>query len=106
LSVVIAFGKPQGVISEENRVEKYSDRKGKFIELSQKESGAHFKRSVSSESACATSSSSNVANQNKKRGMVLPYVPLSLSFNEISYAVDMPQVSSNSLYTCELFIKA
>jgi hypothetical protein len=105
LSVIIAFGKPYAVISEENPVEKHRDRKGKFIELSQNERGADFKRSVASESARATNSPSNVTNQNKKQGMVLPFVPISLSFDEISYAVDMPQVSSNSLYTCELFIK-
>ncbi|KAE8056426.1 hypothetical protein FH972_013201 [Carpinus fangiana] len=91
LSYLNPFGKPHAVISEENPVEKHRDRKGKFIELSQNERGADFKRSVASESACATNSRSNVANQNKKQGMVLPFVPLSLSFDEISYAVDMPQ---------------
>ncbi|GLT60907.1 hypothetical protein SLA2020_336470 [Shorea laevis] len=96
LSYLNPFGKSRAAISGENPVEKHSDRKGKFIELSQNEramseSEAHFKGSVSSESACATSSSSNGANQNKKQGMVLPFVPLSLSFDEISYAVDMPQ---------------
>jgi len=32
------------------------------------------------------------AYQNGKRGMVLPFEPLSLAFDEIRYAVDMPQV--------------
>jgi len=105
LSVVIAFGKPQAVISREKPIEIHNDKKGKFIVPSQNERGAHFKRSTSPESACATRISSNVANQNKKQGMALPFVPLSLSFDEISYAVDMPQVSSDSIYTCELFIK-
>ncbi|XP_062165228.1 pleiotropic drug resistance protein 1-like isoform X1 [Alnus glutinosa] len=81
LSYLNPFGKPQAVISGEKPVEK----------LSQNEKGANFKRSVSSGSACATSSSSIVANRNKKGGMVLPFVPLLLSFDEISYAVDMPQ---------------
>lgn len=27
-----------------------------------------------------------------RRGMVLPFKPLSLTFDEISYSVDMPQV--------------
>ncbi|XP_043694952.1 pleiotropic drug resistance protein 1-like isoform X2 [Telopea speciosissima] len=35
---------------------------------------------------CETSS-----NQNKKRGMVLPFEPLSITFDEIKYAVGMPQ---------------
>ena len=34
---VIAFGKPQAVISEENPVEKHSDGKEKYIELSHNE---------------------------------------------------------------------
>lgn len=33
------------------------------------------------------------ANRTRKRGMVLPFEPLSITFNEIRYAVDMPQVS-------------
>ncbi|GLT60903.1 hypothetical protein SLA2020_336430 [Shorea laevis] len=99
LSYLNPFGKPRVVISGENPVEKHSDRKGKFIELSHNERGAHFKRSVSSESACSTRSSSNVANHNKKQGMVLPFVPLSLSFDEISYAVDMPQETNTQGFT-------
>lgn len=31
-------------------------------------------------------------NGNKKRGMVLPFLALSLTFDEIKYSVDMPQV--------------
>ncbi|XP_062165227.1 pleiotropic drug resistance protein 1-like [Alnus glutinosa] len=91
LSYLNPFGKPQAVISGEKPIEIHNDRKGKFIVPSQNERGAHFKRSTSPESACATRISSNVANQNKKQGMALPFVPLSLSFDEISYAVDMPQ---------------
>lgn len=29
---------------------------------------------------------------NRKRGMVLPFEPLSIAFDEIRYAIDMPQV--------------
>lgn len=35
-----------------------------------------------------------------KRGMVLPFKPLSLSFDNVNYYVDMPAVSS--LYTSHL----
>lgn len=34
----------------------------------------------------------NKASSSKERGMVLPFVPLSLTFDEIRYSVDMPQV--------------
>ncbi|XP_075642105.1 pleiotropic drug resistance protein 1-like isoform X7 [Castanea sativa] len=71
LSYLHPFGKPQAVISEENPVEKHTD----------------FQRSLSSESSFAT----RRVNQNKKQGMVLPFVPLSITFDDISYAVDMHQ---------------
>ena len=32
-------------------------------------------------------------NQEPKKGMVLPFQPLSLAFNHVSYYVDMPAVS-------------
>lgn len=32
------------------------------------------------------------ANEKKKKGMVLPFAPLSLTFNDIVYSVDMPSV--------------
>lgn len=31
-----------------------------------------------------------------KRGMVLPFTPLAMSFNEVNYYVDMPPVSAFS----------
>jgi len=34
----------------------------------------------------------NKATDRGKRGMVLPFQPLSLTFDEIRYSVDMPQV--------------
>ncbi|KAL4603728.1 hypothetical protein ACB092_10G144600 [Castanea dentata] len=92
LSYLHPFGKPQAVISEENPVEKHSDGKEKYIELSHNEKtsserGADFQRSLSSESSFAA----RRVNQNKKQGMVLPFVPLSITFDDISYAVDMHQ---------------
>lgn len=34
----------------------------------------------------------DVNGNRKKRGMVLPFLPLSLTFGDIKYSVDMPQV--------------
>jgi len=31
--------------------------------------------------------------QNKKKGMVLPFAPLSITFDNVKYSVDMPQVN-------------
>lgn len=33
------------------------------------------------------------ANQPKRRGMVLPFEPHSLTFDDVTYSVDMPQVT-------------
>ncbi|KAF5787058.1 hypothetical protein HanXRQr2_Chr10g0448541 [Helianthus annuus] len=41
--------------------------------------------------------STNEGNADKKRGMILPFEPHSITFNNIKYSVDMPQVISYSL---------
>jgi len=46
--------------------------------------------------AISHSGSCNSAVGNTRRGMVLPFQPLSLAFNHINYYVDMPAVS----YSC------
>lgn len=47
-------------------------------------------------SASSTSSSMRVdaiqAYENKKKGMILPFEPHSITFDEVKYSVDMPQV--------------
>lgn len=37
-------------------------------------------------------STSVETNHNRKRGMVLPFEPHSITFDEVTYSVDMPQV--------------
>ncbi|KAG5244333.1 pleiotropic drug resistance protein [Salix suchowensis] len=70
------FGKPQAILSEEALSERDANRTGNVIDLS----------------TTGKSSSGNLgdANQNK-RGMVLPFQPLSITFEDIRYSVDMPQ---------------
>ncbi|GFS44954.1 pleiotropic drug resistance 12 [Actinidia rufa] len=53
--------------------------------------GNEVRRSVSSRSMSSRVGSISEAKQNRKRGMVLPFEPLSITFDEIRYAVDMPQ---------------
>ena len=38
------------------------------------------------------------SNKGPKRGMVLPFQPLSLAFNNVNYYVDMPSVSNHVSY--------
>lgn len=35
------------------------------------------------------------SDQNKKRGMILPFTPLSITFDDIRYSVDMPEVKGS-----------
>ncbi|KAL9400281.1 hypothetical protein Peur_009242 [Populus x canadensis] len=89
------FGKPQAILSKEALAERDANRTENFIELSTrgKSSSERGKDSKTNSSARAPSlrmPSLGDANQNK-RGMVLPFQPLSITFEEIRYSVDMPQ---------------
>ncbi|XP_038900427.1 pleiotropic drug resistance protein 2-like isoform X1 [Benincasa hispida] len=71
LSFLNPFGDKKAVISEEN-------------------SKSCSKRLLTSSSKGNKSSGVSVANNRTKRGMVLPFQPLSLAFNNVNYYVDMP----------------
>ncbi|KAL6344933.1 hypothetical protein AAG906_006696 [Vitis piasezkii] len=117
LSYLNPFGKPQPILSKETLTEKQANRTGELNELSpggkssagwsltshlyvyahniynlinNTETGARI-QSGSSRSLSARVGSITEADQRRKRGMVLPFEPLSISFDEIRYAVDMPQ---------------
>ncbi|XP_057729421.1 pleiotropic drug resistance protein 1-like [Arachis stenosperma] len=88
------FGKPQALISEEALAERNSVRNDHIIELSSGRNGASDKsngRSVSSRTLSARVGAINGTDRNRKRGMVLPFTPLSITFDEIRYTLDMPQ---------------
>ncbi|KAL8153222.1 hypothetical protein V2J09_010982 [Rumex salicifolius] len=79
LTVLDPIGKPQAILTEETLEEKAASVTGKTIELS---SGG--KR------ASGRSGEIQEVNPSKKRGMVLPFQSLSITFDEIRYSVDMP----------------
>lgn len=56
------------------------------------EGGIETVRSMLLRTMSAGVSDIKETNQNRTRGMVLPFEPLLITFNEIKYAVDMPQV--------------
>ncbi|XP_061346220.1 pleiotropic drug resistance protein 1-like isoform X4 [Gastrolobium bilobum] len=92
------FDKPQALISEESLAERNAGRNEQIIELSstfEVPSGNESRRSLSSRTLSARVGSISAADDNRKRGMVLPFTPLSITFDEISYAVDMPQEMKN-----------
>lgn len=79
-----AYGKSQPSLSEESLKEKNANLTGEVVEESSRERN---RSGHSSENINAIAS----LDQNKK-GMVLPFTPLALTFENIRYSVDMPQV--------------
>lgn len=41
-----------------------------------------------------------------KRGMILPFTPLAMSFDEVKYFVDMPPVRTNSIALVSLLFSS
>ncbi|XP_050231953.1 pleiotropic drug resistance protein 1-like isoform X2 [Mercurialis annua] len=84
LTLLGTFEKPSAFISDDDES---SDKKQGSIQLSQVES--------SHSTNAASGSALDEANQNKKKGMVLPFEPHSLTFDDVVYSVDMPQEMRN-----------
>ncbi|GMP94686.1 hypothetical protein CsSME_00044052 [Camellia sinensis var. sinensis] len=96
LAYLNPFGKPQAILSEETLAERSASKKGGLTELTSKiknssGKGNEVQRSVSSRSMSSRVGSITEADQKRERGMVLPFEPLSITFDDIRYAVDMPQ---------------
>ncbi|XP_023521866.1 pleiotropic drug resistance protein 1-like, partial [Cucurbita pepo subsp. pepo] len=88
------FGKPQAVLSEDTLAEKNANKTGEFEPPTK--TNIFFEREKESQNISSRTLSTRVGstsefNHNNNRGMVLPYEPHSITFDEIRYAVDMPQ---------------
>ncbi|XP_038984626.1 ABC transporter G family member 36-like [Phoenix dactylifera] len=98
LTYIKPFGKAQPSLSEEALNEKYANITGEMepsslTERSISRDSTSKKSARGSRNNDASSSMTDAAanlNQNKK-GMVLPFTPLSITFDNITYSVDMPQ---------------
>ncbi|XP_038975955.1 ABC transporter G family member 36-like isoform X2 [Phoenix dactylifera] len=90
LTYIKPFGKAQPGIPEETLKEKHANLTGEVLEpssTSKSKSSKWIRRSRTS-----SRSRNEVLNSNQnKKGMVLPFVPLSMTFENIRYYVDMPQ---------------
>ncbi|KAL1532447.1 transcription factor, variant 2 [Salvia divinorum] len=73
LTYLNPLGKPQAVISDETLAERNA------IKI-----GQDFAQNAAREDQAVSS------RENRKRGMILPFQPLSITFDDILYAVDMP----------------
>eukprot|EP01018_Ginkgo_biloba_P026515 Gb_28917 [translate_table: standard] len=96
LAYLQPLGKPQALISEDALEEKHANRTG---ESRHGQSSSREMQDISSGRTSAGASqrrrSSYVSNSSSardagKRGMVLPFQPLSLAFDNVNYYVDMP----------------
>ena len=110
-----AVGKPQAIMSSEEMAEKEANRTGKIVSLRKSSSNAknssrslaaigttngtttsRSRRSFSSHQArddeLVVDEEAMAGNGRMKRGMILPFEPLSISFDDVSYYVDMPAV--------------
>ncbi|XXG47536.1 hypothetical protein AAC387_Pa02g2169 [Persea americana] len=81
------LGKSQATLSEEALKEKESDRTGEINGLeTNASSDGNSNRTGNSSSSAQTNNA-----KEKKKGMVLPFAPLCITFDNIKYSVDMPQ---------------
>ncbi|XP_024532537.1 ABC transporter G family member 39 isoform X2 [Selaginella moellendorffii] len=87
LAYFSAPGKPQAVVSEEILEEQNMNRTG---EVSERSVHAKSKRSGRSSNAGDLELTSGRMGADSKRGMILPFQPLAMSFNHVNYYVDMP----------------
>ncbi|KZV20014.1 pleiotropic drug resistance protein 1-like [Dorcoceras hygrometricum] len=95
LTYLNPFGKPHAIMSEETLAERNASKLGDPVELSFKRKSTSGRedsiyRTVSSRSMSSRVGTIGEADPNRKRGMILPFVPLSITFDDIHYAVDMP----------------
>ncbi|KAJ7962916.1 Pleiotropic drug resistance ABC transporter [Quillaja saponaria] len=92
LTYLNEFGKQQAVMPDKSEDSKHDERALKGIEL---QSGGNASSQQSNRdsfgSASVRSEAAIETNHKKKRGMVLPFEQHSLTFDEITYSVDMPQ---------------
>ncbi|KAL9406998.1 hypothetical protein Peur_003970 [Populus x canadensis] len=87
LTVLDAYEKPQAVISEEPES---GDSKG-AVQLSNRGISHQTKTASGVEINRSGSDSIGEASNNRKKGMVLPFEPHSITFDNVIYSVDMPQ---------------
>ncbi|WVZ69752.1 hypothetical protein U9M48_018488 [Paspalum notatum var. saurae] len=86
LTYLKPFGNSRPSVSEEELKEKHANLKGEVLD------GNYLARS--NESGINNETDSTIVEDDSamtKKGMILPFVPLSLTFDNIRYFVDMPQ---------------
>ncbi|KAJ4714209.1 Pleiotropic drug resistance ABC transporter [Melia azedarach] len=86
LTFLNPFDKPQAVILEESRSNEHDSSMRGTIQLPSQGSSSHSEIG----NGIRRSNSAFQANRHNRRGMVLPFDPHHITFDEIVYSVDMP----------------
>ncbi|KAG2599000.1 ABC transporter G family member 37-like isoform X2 [Panicum virgatum] len=90
LSVLSPFADSHGSMSEEELKEKHATLTGEVIEGQKEKKSRRQEVELSNSVGPNSLTTSDNSSQNRK-GMVLPFASLSLTFNDIRYSVDMPE---------------
>ena len=91
-----AYGNSRTSVSEEELKEKHANIKGEVLDGNHLASASsHRPKGINNEADPAIAEDDSALT---KRGMILPFVPLSLTFDDIRYSVDMPQVKYKDLF--------
>ncbi|KAK7293629.1 hypothetical protein RJT34_16500 [Clitoria ternatea] len=83
------FRKDQAGLSQEKLLERNASKAEEFIQLAKPKSSSDSDTKMEEEAD--PSAGEDKATDRGRKGMVLPFQPLSLTFDEIKYSVDMPQ---------------
>ncbi|CAI8614412.1 unnamed protein product [Vicia faba] len=95
LTFLKPFGKHQTVISEESQSRKRTSVFKCIKDIFSEHSMEVINGSTSPSTLSSRQEIVVETNRSTKRGMVLPFEPHSITFNEITYSVDMPQQMRN-----------
>ncbi|KAJ1284254.1 hypothetical protein BS78_03G191100 [Paspalum vaginatum] len=90
LSVLSPFADSHGSMSEEELKEKHANLTGEVIQ-GHKEKKSRRQELELSQSVGQNSATGSEDSSENRKGMVLPFAPLSLAFNDVRYSVDMPE---------------
>ncbi|KAL6615559.1 hypothetical protein ACP70R_037829 [Stipagrostis hirtigluma subsp. patula] len=89
LTYLRPYGNSRPSVSEEELKEKHANMSGEVLNYNRLTSGStHRSTGINTETDSAIVEDDSVPTQ---KGMILPFVPLSLTFDNIRYSVDMPQ---------------
>ncbi|KAF8696860.1 hypothetical protein HU200_036499 [Digitaria exilis] len=89
LAYLKPYGKSHPSVSEEELKEKYANLNGNALSEDSLAPTSSHRATIGTAGSCSATAQNHSCTM--ERGLVLPFTPLSLTFNNIKYFVDMPQ---------------